>query len=277
MPQNGSEIETTGNAAATGATHGKFIWCELITTDTDAGGRFYADVIGWKVREMKMPGMSYYLFGIGEGENCPGIGGMMDFPAELKGKIPPNWTGYVAVDDVDATARQFSELGGRVQREPEDIADIGRFAVVADPHGAVICLMTPLPPKDPPQEIAPEAPGNIGWRELYAGDGAEAFAFYAKVFGWTLSREVDMGPMGIYRVFAHHGHDIGGMMTRPPSVPVACWSYYFNVEAIDAAIARLEAGGGKLVFGPQEVPGGSWIVQATDPQGAFFALVAPKR
>ncbi len=258
-------------------THGKFIWCELMTTDTDAGGRFYADVVGWKVREMQMPGMSYYLFGMGEGDNCPGVGGMMNFPPELEGKIPPNWTGYVAVDDVDATARQFSELGGRIQREPEDIPEIGRFAVVADPHGAVICIMTPIPPKDPPPELAPGDLGNVGWHELYAGDGEEAFSFYETVFGWTLSRAVDIGPMGTYRVFAHAGQDIGGMMTRPPGVPVACWVYYFNVDAIDAAVGRIEAAGGKVANGPMEVPGGSFVVQATDPQGAFFCLVAPKR
>ena len=49
------------------------------------------------------------------------------------------------------------------------------------------------------------------------------------------------------------------------------------VEAIDSAIERVKAGGGTVVNGPMPVPGDSWIVQATDPQGAFFCLVAPKR
>lgn len=129
-------------------THGKFIWCELMTSDTKAAGDFYSAVIGWKVNEMSMPDMpSYFLFEMGEGDNCPGIGGMMDFPPELEGKLPPNWTGYVAVDDVDQTAKDYVALGGRVQREPEDIPGIGRFAVVADPHGAVLCIMKPIRPK----------------------------------------------------------------------------------------------------------------------------------
>jgi predicted enzyme related to lactoylglutathione lyase len=259
-------------------THGKFIWCELVTSDTDAAGKFYSSVVGWTVKEMKMDGMpSYFLFEMGEGDNCPGIGGMMTVPPELEGKVPPNWTGYVAVDDVDETAGEFESLGGRVQRAPEDIPGIGRFAVVADPHGAVICIMTPIPPQTPPQELAPTAVGNIGWRELYAGDGAEAFEFYARVFGWTVDHDVDMGPMGIYRIFAQGSSAVGGIMTRPPTVPVACWSYYFNVESIDAAVGRLTASGGTVVHGPMEVPDGSWIVQAKDPQGAYFALVATAR
>jgi uncharacterized protein len=269
-------------------THGKFIWCELMTSDTKAAGEFYSSVIGWKIGEIPVsvadPGeaggsedMPYYLFEMGEGDDCPGIGGMMSFPAELEGKLPPNWTGYVAVDDVDQTAKDYVALGGHVQREPADIPGIGRFAVVADPHGAVICIMTPIPPENPPRELGPNDPGNVGWRELYAGNVDEAFDFYSKIFGWTKDHDFDMGEMGPYRIFAHGSDVIGGMMTKPASVPVPCWSYYFNVEAIDAAIERVKAGGGQVVNGPMPVPGDSWIVQATDPQGAFFCLVAPKR
>jgi predicted enzyme related to lactoylglutathione lyase len=270
--------------------HGKFIWCELITTDTKAAGDFYSAVIGWKVKAMPMPGGDgamppYFIFEMGEGDNCPGIGGMMTFPPELEGKLLPNWTGYVAVDDVDETARQYADLGGRIQRPPDDIPGIGRFAVVADPNGAVLCIMTPIPPENPPRQLGPNDPGNVGWRELYARDCEEAFGFYATVFGWTKDHDFDMGEMGPYRIFAYAGGEagdaasqpVGGMMKMPPSVPVPCWSYYFNVEAIDAAIERVTAHGGKIVFGPQDVPGGSWIIQATDPQGAFFCLVAPTR
>jgi uncharacterized protein len=66
-------------------------------------------------------------------------------------------------------------------------------------------------------------------------------------------------------------------MTKPPTVPMPAWSYYFNVDGIDAAIARVQGGGGKVVNGPMEVPGGSWIAQCLDPQGAFFCMVAPRR
>ncbi len=67
------------------------------------------------------------------------------------------------------------------------------------------------------------------------------------------------------------------MMNKPATIPVCFWGYYFNVPAIDAGAERIKAGGGKILNGPMEVPGGQWVVQAMDPQGAAFNLVAPKR
>ena len=73
------------------------------------------------------------------------------------------------------------------------------------------------------------------------------------------------------------GDAIGGMLKRPPEMPQACWLYYVNIEAIDATVARVQAGGGRVVLEPHQVPGGSWIAQCLDPQGAMFAMVAPRR
>jgi uncharacterized protein len=86
-----------------------------------------------------------------------------------------------------------------------------------------------------------------------------------------------MGPMGVYRMFDTGHGEQGGIMTRMPEAPMSFWLYYFNVDGVDAAAERIKAKGGQIVNGPQEVPGGQWIVQATDPQGAMFALLAPKR
>ncbi|WFU88201.1 VOC family protein [Rhizobium sp. CC1099] len=258
-------------------THGKFIWCELMTTDTKAAAGFYSSVVGWTTKEMPMEDLpSPYTIFEADGR---GVAGMMTFPAELEGQgIPPNWTGYVCVDDVDQSAKDFEANGGQIRRPPEDIPTIGRFAVVADPHGAVLCIMTPLPMEgDSGWEPEMGMPGHIGWHELMAGNMEEAFAFYSKVFGWTKDHDFDMGEMGAYRIFAEHGKQIGGMMTKPAGVPMCYWGYYFNVPAIDSAIERVNAGGGKVIVGPMEVPGGSWIINATDPQGAFFCLVAPGR
>jgi predicted enzyme related to lactoylglutathione lyase len=121
------------------------------------------------------------------------------------------------------------------------------------------------------------APGHTGWHELYAIDIEAVFPFYQGLFGWTEADVVDMGPMGKYQLFATGGHPVGGMMNKPAVVPAPVWQFYFNVPSADQAVAKIEAGGGKVLHGPQEVPGGSWIVQGLDPQGAVFAVVAPKR
>ena len=79
--------------------------------------------------------------------------------------------------------------------------------------------------------------------------------------------------MGTYQQFSAGGETIGGMFTKPPTLPLPFWLYYFNVADIEAAAKRVEAGGGEILYGPMEVPGGAWIVHCADPQGAIFALL----
>ncbi|MFP5075791.1 VOC family protein [Rhizobium sp. YIM 134829] len=259
-------------------THGSFIWIELMTSDVEGAARFYGDVVGWSSKPVD--GIDYTVFEAGvPGEGCSaGVAGLMTLPASLAAEgVPPNWTGYVAVSDCDATAARAEELGGTVCKGPEDIPGIGRFAVIADPHGAVICIMTPKPMETTPPTVPMMAPGQLGWSELHAGDCDEAFAFYADLFGWTKESDMDMGPMGIYRIFAHQGRAIGGMMTRLPQVPMPHWAYYVAVPALDAAVDRIGLNGGTVIFGPQEVPGPAYIVNAVDPQGAHFNLVSTVR
>ncbi len=180
------------------------------------------------------------------------------------------------MNDVDAYVARVKAAGGAVRRSAADIPGVGRFAVVADPQGAVFILFKGTSDQAPAPAAA-GTPGHVGWHELYAGNLDAAWAFYSGLFGWTKADAMDMGPMGIYQIFATGGAPVGGMMTKPPEIPVPCWGYYFNVDAADAAVARVKAGGGTVANGPVEVPGGSWIVQCIDPQGAFFAMVAPKR
>ena len=122
------------------------------------------------------------------------------------------------------------------------------------------------------------AAGLVSWHELYAGNGqAAAFRFYSDQFGWETLERMDMGAMGEYRIFGEGGVPMGGMMDKPADTPAAAWAFYVNVDGLDAAIARIQAHGGQVLMGPHEVPGGSWIVQALDPQGANFALVSTRR
>jgi predicted enzyme related to lactoylglutathione lyase len=72
---------------------------------------------------------------------------------------------------------------------------------------------------------------------------------------------------------------VGGMMKRAgmPEIPQPFWNYYFTVTALDATLEKVAKAGGKIAHQPAEVPGGAWIAQCFDPQGAFFSLVAAKR
>ena len=251
---------------------GHFIWYELMTSDTTAAETFYTNVVGWAAKDSGMPGMAYTIFSVGGA----GVGGMMTVPEEArKNGARPAWLGYVLVDDADACAAKFARAGGTVHRGPADIPNVGRFAVLSDPQGAMIQVLAPAggPPGERPP---PNTPGLGGWHELQTIDQEAAFAFYADQFGWTKGDAMNMGPMGTYQIFAIDGAQAGGMMNKLPEVTRPFWLYYFNVAGIDAAVSRISDSGGQVLHGPMEVPGGSWIVQATDPQGAMFALVGPK-
>ena len=114
------------NAFGTGA----FCWNELCTDDTDISGKFYADVFGWELEKDPEGECPYTLFKSGEEY----VGGMMEIHWDAK----PSWLGYVAVDDVDIAASRAAELGAHLCVEPQDIPNIGRFAVFTDPAGGVL-------------------------------------------------------------------------------------------------------------------------------------------
>jgi predicted enzyme related to lactoylglutathione lyase len=254
-------------------SHGTFVWYDVMTSDTKAAESFYRGVVGWDAKDSGMADRSYTIFSIGPTV----VGGLMPIPEEARAMGARSvWMGYIGVDDVDSFAGRVTAAGGAIHRAPEDIPGIGRFAIAADPHGATFVLFRGLSEQGPATG-EPGAPGHIGWHELRAGDGERAFAFYSGLFGWTKAEGIDMGPMGLYQTFATGGAPVGGIMTRTPDAPTSSWLYYFNVEALDAAMASVTGGGGRISNGPMQVPGESWIAQCIDPQGAAFALVAAKR
>lgn len=249
-----------------------FCWYELMTTDRKAAAAFYESVVGWRIQDADMPGMPYTLLCVGDTH----VGGVMELPADArKAGMRSAWIGYVEVDDVDAYAKRVTQAGGAIHRPPDDIPSVGRFSIVADPQGAMIVLFKSLKASAP--QLASRAPGTTGWHELHAGNGESAFAFYSGLFGWKKSRAMDMGPMGTYQLFMTGTEDAGGMMTKTAETPAPFWLYYFVVDAIDAAAGRVKQKGGQVINGPMEVPGGAWIIQCLDPQGAMFALTAAKR
>lgn len=253
-----------------------FMWYELMAPDEDAAIGFYTHVVGWTASEAEQPDMRYTILSAAG----QGVGGIMRLTDAMRAQgARPGWLGYVAVADTDAKAKEIAAAGGAILMPPGDIPNVGRFALVADPGGAPFYLLTPFPRDDAPPPLPMTTPGVCGWHELYAGQGQQAaFAFYAGRFGWTTVEEMDMGPMGTYRLFAAGVEPIGGMMDKPAEAPASFWQFYFVVDGgIDAAIGRIESGGGKVVNGPMEVPGGAWIVNAVDPQGAHFSLTAATR
>jgi hypothetical protein len=244
---------------------GHFLWHELLTSDPEAAKTFYRKVVGWTTAPWK--DSSYTILMTDQTPNA----GVMLMPAEVKAMgVPPHWATYIGTDDVDATVGQARTLGARVLKDPEDLPDVGRFAVVQDPQGAAFTVFTPSVPGVP---TYPAPIGGFSWNELATTDWEAAFAFYSALFGWRKGQGMDMGPMGIYQIFELNGVMLGGIFNKPPEIPVSNWLPYARVKDTAAAAAAIKAAGGKVVNGPMDVPGGS-IVQGFDPQGALFAVHA---
>jgi predicted enzyme related to lactoylglutathione lyase len=249
--------------------HGSFIWYELMTSDAAAAERFYGDIIGWRAEPFGGGGMDYRVVHAGD----EAVGGIMEMPATAaSGGMKPGWFGYIGVDDVDAAAAGIEAAGGTVHAPPQDIPGVGRFAMVADPQGVTFYIMRGSSDEESRAHDG-DAVGHCAWNELATSDPEAALAFYRAQFGMEPGDAMDMGEMGSYQFIDHGGKTIGAVMRQMPGGPPPMWDYYFRVPSIAAVLPRIEAGGGKLIHGPHEVPGGDYIVMGTDPQGALFHLV----
>jgi predicted enzyme related to lactoylglutathione lyase len=246
------------------AVRGSFVWHDLMTGDIPGAVAYYGKVAGWKTQAFDA---NYLMWAAKTGP----IGGVGALPADQA----PHWLSYVATDDIEATLKLTQKLGGKVIKPVTDISNGGKYAVLSDPQGAVFGVhwsaestAATTPPSMPPL-------GTFSWLELATSDYQAAFAFYQALFGWEKVAAHDIGEMGIYFIYGMHGRPFGGMFTIPPGMPMpAAWCGYVQVADARKTAKIITKAGGKIINGPMEVPGGSWIVQAIDPQGAVHAVVS---
>jgi predicted enzyme related to lactoylglutathione lyase len=250
-------------------TPGTFSWPELSTTDQKAGVAFYRALFGWDLNEQPMgPGETYSMFQL-RGKEVAAAYTMR--PEEKQGGAPPHWNSYVTVENVDESVKRAEQLGAKVFAPPFDVMDAGRMAVLQDPTGAVFQVWQAK--KSIGAKILNE-PGALCWTELTTTDTKAAEAFYTKLFGWTPKHSAPGAPME-YTEFGVAGTPSIGMMAKPADMPAhipSYWMPYFQVAGADASAAKAKELGGKIMVGPQDIPGTGRFAIATDPQGAMFAL-----
>ena len=243
-----------------------YVWYELVTSDIDAALAFYGELLGWTAQDFPGGEGRYVIVSAG----AKGVGGVMALPA---GMPHPFWMGYLGVENADATVKTLEAAKATIHRRME-IPEVGKIALVADRQGAGFAIIQGA--SDRKSEAFDQAlPGHGNWHELHTTNWEDAFDFYSGQFGWTKGDAMPMGPMGTYQIFEIDGARAGAMFNNP-NVPQPMWLYYFGTQDIDEAMRRISDNGGKVMHGPHEVPGGAFIVQAVDPQGAMFALVGPR-
>ena len=253
--------------------HGEFIWYELMTSDVAAAADFYGAVIGWQARPFDGSAPGYHLLSIAGTD----VAGLMAIPEEAaRNGARPGWLGYVGVDSADAAVADIVKAGGAQHVPPTDIPGVGRFAMLADPQGAMFYVMRGAM-EETSTSFAPTRAGHCHWNELATSDPAAALAFYRDRFGWEKGDVMPMGDMGDYQFITQRGQAFGAVMKRREDGPPPMWTFYFGVKDIDAAMKAATGKGATVHYGPAEVPGDCHIIVASDPQGALFGLVGPRK
>jgi predicted enzyme related to lactoylglutathione lyase len=254
------------------SAHGRFVWCDLITSDPKEAEAFYTKVAGWGTMPWTAPtpgSMAYTMWTVA---GAP-IGGLMALPSGAP--APPYWLGYVSVPDVDEAVSQAESLGGTTVEKAADIPSVGRFAVLADPQGAMFAVFASAG-QTPGHEGMPLV-GEFSWHELMTTAYSSAFRFYQSMFGWEKLSEHDMGPLGVYLEFGRNAAPMGGMFNKPADVPMPPnWLQYIHVDSVDRVAELVKESGGTILNGPMDVPGGDRIAQCMDPQAAAFAIHSRK-
>lgn len=250
---------------------GRVLWFELLTTDVKAAEKFYTTVVGWTVSPFRGSPDTYDMW---TRAGNASVGGVMTIPQGMN--FPPHWGMYVGVPRLEDAVATVERLGGSALSPLIDVPEVGRMRTMKDPQGAAFSVYEPAsPPPHPEQE--PEV-GDLSWIELFTTDPDAALKFYTELFGWHVGDAMDMGEMGKYQMFSRT-IALGGMMKKPREmahVPPH-WGLYFRVPDVHAAASRVKENGGQVLNGPMEVPGGDWIVNCMDPQGAAFSVHHKKK
>jgi uncharacterized protein len=120
---------------------GAYTWSELVTRDPNAAKEFYGHVFGWTATDGPPGPFQVSVFRL----NGVPVAGAVEMAGDMwPADLPNHWMNYVAVADTDATVAKARQLGGAVSVEPTDI-EPGRFAIINDPQGAALSVITRNP------------------------------------------------------------------------------------------------------------------------------------
>jgi len=229
-------------------TTGTFRTALLHTRDVASAARFYHEVFGWQLQDGATP--TFML----RGQRVAGI----------RRTTSQNslWVPCVAVDDVPAFGMAAMHAGGTLAND----------SVITDPEGAVIGLCAPH--DDQSAELT-EGVGTIWWTEVLARTPSVLQAFYTRVFGWQVT-EQPMAPHPLYVVWRRGEKAVGGLLPIGADWNVTPrWQVLFQVDDLQASVARVTAAGGTVEFGPLDVPRAGLLTSARDSHGALLVLVQP--
>lgn len=250
-------------------------WVDTLQSDAARALAFYGELFGW---EFGPPGVmpgdppdDYFVARLDGGE-VAAVG------TQLAG-VPPAWNTYVPVASVDEASAAAVSAGGQVIGAPTDAAPAGRFAVVADPSGAPLCLWEPHE-RSGAQRV--NEPGAWAMSVLRTDQPQRCAEFYLALFGWH-SEPFGNGA-ALFRLPGYVGgepqqpvaRDVVAVMAASEEAPGSQWGVDFWVSDANRSAENAPRLGGSVLAPPSDAGGMQQAVLA-DPAGvAFSVTTAPK-
>lgn len=246
---------------------GRLVWHHLMSLDRARSEQFFTQLFGWTSSEGIIGEEDGYLPLCFAGTP---FGGFVRLDA--RHGASSHWLIHVTCHDIDRLCQDALALGGVVIASPADIPGVGRFAVVADPEGAVFAPFVPYAALSIPSGASP---GAIAWADMQSDDQTAAAGFYSTLF--DLKTDVVMLGSDPTIVLESGGVPVASIERRPPEIPAPCWLPYVRVADMRPAVDRAERLGGELVRPIEDVPGIGQIAWVDDPSGILFGLLRSER
>jgi predicted enzyme related to lactoylglutathione lyase len=244
---------------------GEPCWVELGTTDVAKSAEFYGGLFGWSAATDPRPEAGGYTMCSLRGAAVAAM-----TPLFTPGQ-PVAWSVFFATPEADQAAAAATAAGAAELMAPTDVFDLGRFAVVQDPTGAVFCLWQA---KAFQGFALYNEPGTACWTELATRDVPAAKRFYTEVFGWTVSSD-DYPHLKV-----KDGGEFGGIQdmnaNNIPHEVHPHWAVYFKTEDISASVGKATVLGAHTMMEPMHLPGIGQFAVLRDPQGAYFSVYQPE-
>jgi len=244
---------------------GKFVWFDLFTHDLEAVSRFYHEVFGWSFQDAAAGTHTIITF---LRDGVP-IANAIDISREKTESHGSRWLSYMSVTNVDETSALSVENNGSIFREPRDLPDRGRFAILKDPEGALFAVVT-ASDGDPPDQ-APIYSHWIG-SELWTRDIDGAIQFYRTLAGYA-HKKVSVGEDATYHLMVVENKTRAGIVKILWDDVEPNWVPYIAVENISDTIDKVKQFGGFVLIAPRkEVREGTSAI-ISDPSGAVCAVI----
>lgn len=243
-------------------TPGRFVWYELMSSDTERSAAFYSALCGWTIAPMEMPKGVYHV--LTEGED--GVGGMYAIPEGEA--IPDHWVGYIS-GDPDSVAARTRAFEGQVLVAPQTVPEVGKMTVLRDPQGAAIAAFKGEAGDPPPKHPVPTH--RFCWNHLSSPNVIGSQSYYQMAFGLKGGTSADSD---MVTLSAKDGGDVASIGQAPEGAS-ASWLHYIVVADLAASTAKAVELGATVVRANDEYPGVGHATVLTDPTGAAIALFTP--